>query len=372
MKECSAFYIKRKLGSKQKFSYIISSYLPSLLVFIVFTLLTFITIFMHSMGNQTNELIEVLGSGSIIVYEEYDDGVSICDKVKSGQALGYGEDETLLLNLKGVESSYFNERRASLLKLEGGIESGRNIVLSKTQANELDVKLGDKIVLALYETEKERIRPILCTITGLYSSGYGEFDETLSYVPLDLLDSAIFTEILLEKGEDNTELFRSLIADGHYASRYQLLYQDLLDNVLLSIRLITIIVLLIALVAGFFALNIATEYTSRDKKDIKSLYLMGYSNKDIGAIYRTLSFLVTIISSLLGGAFGLALVYIASFILRSLDPVRYPVLANYVTSFSIQIPWLDLLLLYLALSIVAYTSLYFSLRQFGRGRKVLL
>ncbi len=372
MKECSAFYIKRKLGSKQKLSYILSAYLPALLVFIVFTLLVFITIFMHSMGDQTSELIEVLGSGSIIVYDEYDDELYTCDKVKLGQALGYGEVDTLLLNLKGVEQSYFNERRQPLLKLEGTLESGRNIILSRTQAKTLDAGIGDKIVLALYDSAKERIRPVYCTITGLYSSGYGEFDETLAYVPLELLDSDGYVEVLLPKGEDNSTLYAQLIANGVRANRYQSLYKDLLDNVLLSINLITIIVILIALVAGFFALNIATEYTSRDKRDIKSLYLMGYSNKEIGQIYRTLSFAVTLISALFGGLFGLLLVNIAAFILRHLDPVSYPVLANYVTNFDLSIPWSNLALLYLALVIVSYTALYLSLRQFGRGRKVLL
>ncbi len=171
MKESSAFYILRKLGSKQKGNYIVSAYLPSVLVFIVFTLLVFITVFVHSMALQTNEIVEVLGSGSLIVYGEYDSDIGLCDSIKTGQALGYGKTDTLLLNLKGVDNSYFNDRRRQLLKLDGELQEGRSIVLSKSQAAKLDLNIGDRFVIALYESEKERIRPVNSTITGLYTTG---------------------------------------------------------------------------------------------------------------------------------------------------------------------------------------------------------
>lgn len=371
MTSAMKFYIKRKLGEKQKASYILSAYLPTLLIFIVLLLLVFITIIVHSMGLQTSEIVEVLGSGSILSYQKPTTTEAEVFEVKEGQGLGYGTDETLLLNLKGVEEDFFTSRKLKVLSLEGALKEGRSIILSKLQADKLNLKLGDKVVIALYESNKARVRPVYCEITGLYSTGYGEFDLNLAYVPRSLLTEESQYEILLPYGVDNTSLYKELSLEGLIVERYQVLYKGLLDNVLLSVRLINLIVVIIAFVAGFFALNIATEYISRDKKAIKSLYLMGFSNREVTVVYQNLSLSVTMISAFLGGLIGLLLSFLAVKVLGSLNPITFPVLTNYVTNFSIRIPYLSLALIYLALLLVSYFSLYFSLRGVGRGRSLL-
>jgi ABC-type transport system, involved in lipoprotein release, permease component len=368
------FYIKRKLGSGQKAGYVLSAYLPSLLVFIVFALLVFITVFVNSMGLRTEEIIECLGSSSILTYERPEadllpSGTEVFD-VRLSQGLAYGEDETLLLEVKGVEAEYFTGRRAPYMNLEGTLEEGRSIVLSSYEAGKLNVEIGDKVVVALYESAKGRVRPVYCTVSGLFETGYGEFDSSVSYVPLSLLEEGECHELLLPEGSDAEKVALSLEEAGFYARDYKTLYASLLDNVLLSVRLISLIVFLLSVAAGFFALNIAAEYTSRDANEIRTLYILGYTRREVMKTYRNLSLFVTMISALAGGVLGLLFSFGAVGILSSLSPAKYPVLLNYATNLSLHIPVLRLLALYFSLFAVSLFSLSVSLRGLKKGRNI--
>lgn len=373
MNEAMRFYIKRKLGKGQSFSYIVSAYLPSLLIFIIFLLIISITIMVYSMGIQTDRTIRLLGSGAILSFDEIDETFSHYDEIeifpfKETQSLSYGKEETLVLYIKGVEDSYFNAARGSVLNIDGKLGQGRSIVLSRLQLDKLNLSIGDNIVIVLYDSKLDRVRPVYCRITGSYSSGYGEFDRNLAYVPISLLQEDVMYEILLKDDGAFDKVFKSLKADGYNCVDYKTLYSDLLSNVTLSLSLINFIVIIISASAGFFAINIVAEYLSRDKTAIKSLYFMGFSNSDIRKTYKYLCFSVSLISSILGGFSGLILSSFLTKLVKTLDPVKYPVLINYVTNIELRIPYSTIFMIYLMMILISYVTIHLGIKG-QRGNK---
>lgn len=367
MNEAMRFYIKRKLGRSQSFSYIVSAYLPSLLIFIIFLLIVSITIIVYSMGIQTDRTIQLLGSGAILSFDEVDETFAYYDEIevfpfKETQSLSYGKEETLMLYMKGVEDSYFTEARKSVLNFNGNLEIDRSIVLSRFQLDKLNLSIGDSIVIVLYDSKLNRVRPVYCQITGSYSSGYGEFDQNLAYVPISLLQEDVMYEILLKDDGTFDKIFKRLEADGYNSVDYKTLYSDLLSNITLSLSLINFIVIIISASAGFFAINIVAEYLSRDRNAIKSLYFMGFSNIDIKKTYKYLCFSVSLISSIFGGFSGLILSSFLTKFIKALDPVKYPVLINYVTNIELRIPYSTIFLIYLMMMLVSYVTIHLGIK----------
>lgn len=368
LKDAQKLFVSRKLGLGQSPSYFLSRFLPSLLVLIISLLLSFALVMVHSMASAVDQTIQVLGSGTFVTYVD-PSAVSLpsgsrIDRVRSASGLIYGKSGEGLCFAKGVEEGYFTPEKLKHLRIEGDASS---LMVSAMMAKELSLSIGDKLVLAVYDDEKGRVRPIYLSLSGTYDSGYREFDSSLCYTSIDCIEGIDEYEILLSDGDDKDGVRRSLSLAGIGAEDYRVRYRALYQNVRLSIRLLTIVLLVIALLAGFFASNIAAEYVERDKKDIASLYILGMDSHEVASCYRLLSLCVAAIASFIGMVMGILLAVLASFLLSRVDASAYPALQNYVLNMSVRIPLSTLLLFYFALVSVSFLSLLFSLRHLGAG-----
>ena len=363
-------YLGRKCGKGMSPGYVARHYFPSLIVFLIVLTLTFVMVFISSMTVAIDRMIVLLGCGSIetetIVDVSSYDG-AVIDEVKTGDGIIYAESGKSLVHLKGVDiPQYFSGERKEGMKLVFSDESYKNeIIISSSLASILELETGDQMTLLLYESEKSRARPVLMTVKGIYSSGYAQLDRYLGFVDISLLDGTSSYEILLKKGDDVNAVLKSLNADGINAVSYREKYSSLCTNVDQSIMILYVILIFVALLAAFFSADIAHIYTSRDRKDIASLRLMGISEKRIRVIYRKMTLSSVFISSLLGICGGLLLSLLSPSMISFVALKEPQLIENYITSFTLSIPFSSIIMMLIAMLLCSSLTLRIELRRTG-------
>lgn len=363
-----SLYVRRKSGLGQSLHWCLRSYLPSLLIFFITLALAFALVFVYSVSDATEEVLRYLGSGDVAVYEEVPQSYLPSDaklyKVASSGGVAYSADNTALLGIRSVSSDYFFEERRERMKLElaDNTTTLGGIIISRETADELGVTLLDRIAVMMYEEENGRARPYYLLVEGLYSSGYSEFDSVQAYTTSALSSSSVSYEIFTEA--DASELALKLRSAGYAAQSSRELYSSIWSNIELSVSLLSVIVIFVAVLAGFFAISISAVYIERDSRDIASLMLVGFSKSDIVCCYRRITITAVAVSALLGMAAGVLLSYGTAPLLSSLDTVKYPALGNYVLSFSVHVPLVMLICLYLSLLLASYISLKVTLSRY--------
>ncbi len=374
--EALRLYVRRKTGHGQSVLWIIRSYLPSLLIVFISAILTFALIFVSSMSEAMEDTLVNLGSGNITVYSDIDPSLlregERAFSVETGSAIAAGASSSALVQVKGVDDEYFFDAKCDVLNLERCENNTtlEGVILSKTLAKELNTELGGRISLLIWDEEAGRTRPVFCFVEGLYHSGYGEFDAHLVFSSRRLTSSEADTEIYTDR-ED--ELLSILKGKGYSAGSYKEIYASIYDNIIRSVALLDAIVILVALLAGFFSLSISSEYVERDRREIAGIMLLGFSRSDIAAAYRRITINVVVIALAAGMMLGIVFSHVIMPVIAGLDSAEYPFLSNYVLSFDVRVPYVTLVLLALALLLTSVVSLRVSLRKmiFSDVRSVL-
>ncbi len=365
-------YTRRKCGEGMKRGYIISHYAPSLIVFLITMTLVFVMVFISSMTGAIERMIVLLGCGSFTTEEYIDvskyEGARI-DEVKEGDGILYSSGGRSLVHLKGVSlEEYFSGERGEGMKLETGDGEYRNeIVVSSTLASALSLSIGDRLTLLLYEKDEGRARPVLMSVKGIYSSGYAQLDRYLAFVDISLTDSDSEYEILLERNTDVDSVVQSLWKEGIWAQSYREKYSSLCTNVDQSIMILYVILIFVALLAAFFSADIAHVYTSRDRRDIASLRLMGMGEASVRAIYRRMTLVSVSLSSLLGTVCGILLSLLSPSLISFVARKEPEIVEYYISSFTLSVPLSSIILMLLLMILCSSLTLRIELYRTQRG-----
>lgn len=360
--ECERLYRGRKSGKGMSLRYKLGHFSPSLLVFLIVFTLTFVMVFMSSMTGAIERMIVLLGCGSVTTTSPVDvsgyENARI-DEVKEGDGILYASSGKSLVHLKGVDiASYFSGERETGMKLTLSDESYRNeIIISSTLASSLSLKIGDQMTLLLYEKEKGRARPLLMTVKGIYSSGYAQLDKYLGFVDITLVDGTSSYEILLDRNEDISAFLAALWKEGIYGESYRTKYSALCTNVDQSVMILRVILIFVALLAAFFSADIAHVYTSRDRRDIASLRLLGLTEKSVRGIYRRMTIASLTVSSVLGTAAGLLLSLSSPSLISFVARKEPELIEYYISSFTLSVPWSSLIVMLLLMILCSSLTL---------------
>ncbi len=365
-------YTRRKCGEGMKRGYIISHYAPSLIVFLITMTLVFVMVFISSMTGAIERMIVLLGCGSFTTEEYIDvskyEGARI-DEVKEGDGILYSSGGRSLVHLKGVSlEEYFSGERGEGMKLETGDGEYRNeIIVSSTLASALSLSIGDRLTLLLYEKDEGRARPVLMSVKGIYSSGYAQLDRYLAFVDISLTDSDSEYEILLERNTDVDSVVQSLWKEGIWAQSYREKYSSLCTNVDQSIMILYVILIFVALLAAFFSADIAHVYTSRDRRGIASLRLMGMGEASVRAIYRRMTLVSVSLSSLLGTVCGILLSLLSPSLISFVARKEPEIVEYYISSFTLSVPLSSIILMLLLMILCSSLTLRIELYRTQRG-----
>ncbi len=363
-------YIGRKRGRGMGVKWTLSSLLPALLIFLITAVLVFAMVFISSMTTAIDRMIIMLGSSSIVTGEEVDvsswSGASI-NKTREGEGVVFTEEGKSIIRLKGVNESYLQGEREEALKIVRSGEEVKNaIIVSTTLARKLNLELGSSMTMMLYEKEKNRTRPILMTVTGIFDSGYAQLDRYLAYVDFSLLDGEEEWEILLDQKDDLEKRCQELEELGISYKTYREKYSALYLNVKQSVSILYLILAFVALLAAFFSTDIVSVYLSRDRQDIAALRLLGMEEKRIRRIYLSLSLFAVAVSALGGTVLGLLLGLLSPSLIRIVASSNPGLVEYYISSFSVTVPTMELLLMVLAMVVLSALTLFISLSTSGR------
>ncbi len=363
-------YIGRKRGRGMGVKWTLSSLLPALLIFLITAVLVFAMVFISSMTTAIDRMIIMLGSSSIVTGEEVDvsswSGASI-NKTREGEGVVFTEEGKSIIRLKGVNESYLQGEREEALKIVRSGEEVKNaIIVSTTLARKLNLELGSSMTMMLYEKDKNRTRPILMTVTGIFDSGYAQLDRYLAYVDFSLLDGEEEWEILLDQKDDLEKRCQELDELGISYKTYREKYSALYLNVRQSVSILYLILAFVALLAAFFSTDIVSVYLSRDRQDIAALRLLGMEEKRIRRIYLSLSLFAVAVSALGGTVLGLLLGLLSPSLIRIVASSNPGLVEYYISSFSVTVPTMELLLMVLAMVVLSAITLFISLSTSGR------
>ena len=363
-------YIGRKRGRGMGVKWTLSSLLPALLIFLITAVLVFAMVFISSMTTAIDRMIIMLGFSSIVTGEEVDvsswSGASI-NKTREGEGVVFTEEGKSIIRLKGVNESYLQGEREEALKIVRSGEEVKNaIIVSTTLARKLNLELGSSMTMMLYEKEKNRTRPILMTVTGIFDSGYAQLDRYLAYVDFSLLDGEEEWEILLDQKDDLEKRCQELDELGISYKTYREKYSALYLNVRQSVSILYLILAFVALLAAFFSTDIVSVYLSRDRQDIAALRLLGMEEKRIRRIYLSLSLFAVAVSALGGTVLGLLLGLLSPSLIRIVASSNPGLVEYYISSFSVTVPTMELLLMVLAMVVLSALTLFISLSTSGR------
>ena len=363
-------YIGRKRGRGMGVKWTLSSLLPALLIFLITAVLVFAMVFISSMTTAIDRMIIMLVSSSIVTGEEVDvsswSGASI-NKTREGEGVVFTEEGKSIIRLKGVNESYLQGEREEALKIVRSGEEVKNaIIVSTTLARKLNLELGSSMTMMLYEKEKNRTRPILMTVTGIFDSGYAQLDRYLAYVDFSLLDGEEEWEILLDQKDDLEKRCQELDGLGISYKTYREKYSALYLNVRQSVSILYLILAFVALLAAFFSTDIVSVYLSRDRQDIAALRLLGMEEKRIRRIYLSLSLFAVAVSALGGTVLGLLLGLLSPSLIRIVASSNPGLVEYYISSFSVTVPTMELLLMVLAMVVLSAITLFISLSTSGR------
>ena len=363
-------YIGRKRGRGMGVKWTLSSLLPALLIFLITAVLVFAMVFISSMTTAIDRMIIMLGSSNIVTGEEVDvsswSGASI-NKTREGEGVVFTEEGKSIIRLKGVNESYLQGEREEALKIVRSGEEVKNaIIVSTTLARKLNLELGSSMTMMLYEKEKNRTRPILMTVTGIFDSGYAQLDRYLAYVDFSLLDGEEEWEILLDQKDDLEKRCQELEELGISYKTYREKYSALYLNVRQSVSILYLILAFVALLAAFFSTDIVSVYLSRDRQDIAALRLLGMEEKRIRRIYLSLSLFAVAVSALGGTVLGLLLGLLSPSLIRIVASSNPGLVEYYISSFSVTVPTMELLLMVLAMVVLSAITLFISLSTSGR------
>jgi len=375
--------IARKLGIRSSAAAKKRILFNMLLISVVVAALVFAQLFVVSMSRGIANKYALLGNGHLQVHEIADTAIPELENIVDVQlvaqtySLIYSPSKNLMVRLKGVRSSYFNEmRKAELTFLDTPLDAKGSslpqILLSRSIADKLEVAQGDRVALMMINDNS--LRPQLCIVGNLYDTGYKELDENLVFCDFSLMEKLFaskadtYFELLVS---DNTlaEVRSALEAEGLSVTSWDQENYAVATNLETSRQAVLGVMIVVAILCGYFISELSRELIEDDKSRIALLKLLGAGNSLIRGVYFSTVMLVTLFSIVLGTAagvlFGLNLGSMLSFLAQK----SIPALSFYLLDFTVIVPYLDIAIILFVLVVVSSMSVLWSLR---RVRKIPL
>ena len=369
LSEAARYYIRRKAGIGLGWRRKISTALPLLVLFLVTAALAFAVTFIDSMASEIDRMIAIMGYGSLWCTEDpsaYIPEDAEVSAISVASAIAYSSENENAAIVKGVESDYFSGFRAEELEIEKGDDDVLNpVVISSAMAENLGLSPGGRFTLLLWENEKGRARPLLCTVSSVFHSVYPQLDSHLIFIPLSLMGEISGYEILLPRGDEPDSLMNALWNEGIVAETYRTMYPALYSNVRSSISILYVILAAVAVLAAFFSSDATEYYIDRDRDEIKIMRLLGTKRNTLRSAYFIMTLSLVAIVSIIGIGSGLILSFLSPFLLEAAADSGVPLLEYYATTFVVEIPCTAILAIFILTVSVSALSIVFSLRRRG-------
>lgn len=290
-------------------------------------------------GFETELRTRILAMTSHASLESFGDGLAAWEEVR-GRAEGdadvraaapYIQGEAMLLRDEDVSGAIvrgilpLEERRVSGLAgklvsgtLEDLAPGGWNIVLGSALARELQVGVGDRVVLAISQGTVTpaglvpRMRRF--TVTGIFEAGMYEFDRGFAFVHLEdaarlwrMADRVTGIRLALDDMFLAPEVSRRVAAGvggGFYVTDWTRQHVNFFRSIQLSKQMMFTILLLVVAVAAFNIVSTLVMVVKDKQGDIAILRTLGASPRSIMVVFMIQGTLIGIAGTLGGLGIG--------------------------------------------------------------------
>lgn len=367
----------------------------ALLIAIVMIPLVLALIFMDGMMRGITDKYIMLQDGHIQLYhreplvddpemfKEMDARIISGDYVVAGHGIIYSRDATAEIRIKGVDQSYFNESRMAQLTFtdppfqnrQGNLAS---VMVGSAVAERLGVEVSDRVAFMIVpDSTSMVVRPVLATISSIYSSGYHELDASLVFMDRGSAlryfpkQKNAYTEILVAPSAADYlhEIHQSIETYADYDENYATWDEfngTVYQNFITSRQVILLVFLMILVVAGVYVASIAQELVQDSQQSIALYKTLGARNGQVRWAYFASVMVVTAIGMSIGVAGGLLIGTQLGFVLDLLGKSGIAGLQYYLLDFPVIISWDDILFISFAMFLISSVTVFLTLRRIRR------
>ena len=289
-------------------------------------------IIVHSYGKVTNDIFG----------NEIDALLDTYLETNSGEVVLIKENFTKGLSIRGYKQKEINNLpifKKNLTDIKFNNE--KNIILGKELSFDLDLKVGDNILIMSPKGEETIIGNLpkqeIFKIAGFFDSGLVDFDRNVAFTSIDNLESLLN----LDDNERNLEIFLKNPIQIKNAKKFfeikfpnNLIYtwadlnKPLFSALKVERNVMFIILSLIIIVATFNIISGLTILVKNKTKEIAVLKSIGVLNKSITKIFFLVGFYIgvtaTMFGVLIGVTFSIYIENIRSFLSKIFNISLFP------------------------------------------------
>jgi lipoprotein-releasing system permease protein len=267
-------------------------------------------IIVHSYGKVTKDIFGKDIDALLDVYLE----------TNSGEVVLIKENFTKGLSIRGYKSTEINNLpifKNNLTNLE--LNNEKNIIIGKELGFDLDIKVGDKILIMSPKGEETIIGNLpkqeIFEISGFFESGLVDFDRNVAFMSIDNLENLLN----LNQEQRNLEIFLKNPINIKNAKKFferkfnnNLIYtwadlnKPLFSALKVERNVMFIILSLIIIVATFNIISGLTILVKNKTKEIAVLKSIGVLNKSITKIFFLIGFYIGLTATIFGVLIGVA------------------------------------------------------------------
>ena len=267
-------------------------------------------IIVHSYGKATKDIFG----------KEIDALLDVYLETNSGEVVLIKENFTKGLSIRGYKSTEINNLpifKNNLTNIEFNNE--KNIIVGKELGFDLDMKVGDKILIMSPKGEETIIGNLpkqeIFEISGFFESGLVDFDRNVAFMSIDNLENLLN----LNQEQRNLEIFLKNPINIKNAKKFferkfnnNLIYtwadlnKPLFSALKVERNVMFIILSLIIIVATFNIISGLTILVKNKTKEIAVLKSIGVLNKSITKIFFLVGFYIGLTATIFGVLIGVA------------------------------------------------------------------
>ena len=267
-------------------------------------------IIVHSYGKVTKDIFGKDIDALLDVYLE----------TNSGEVVLIKENFTKGLSIRGYKSTEINNLpifKNNLTNIE--FNNKKNIIIGKELGFDLDIKVGDKILIMSPKGEETIIGNLpkqeIFEISGFFESGLVDFDRNVAFMSIDNLENLLN----LNQEQRNLEIFLKNPINIKNAKKFferkfnnNLIYtwadlnKPLFSALKVERNVMFIILSLIIIVATFNIISGLTILVKNKTKEIAVLKSIGVLNKSITKIFFLIGFYIGLTATIFGVLIGVA------------------------------------------------------------------
>ena len=293
-----------------------------------------------------------------------------------------GEDSKGIFVRSYRSADLMNKKIISENILSGKIYSDKSneILIGNIIANKLNLKIGNKVKIAIPKTDKTIFGNIprfkTLVVSGIFSVGMYEYDSNFIFTSPDisrkllLLDDGTFTHIEIEINNLSKEKESQRIIDKHISKINPSLYSvtwmqnnsSLINALNVEKNVMFLILVLIILIASMNIISGLIIFVKEKNKDIGILKTIGLDQVSLLKIFASIGLFNGIIGTFFGVVFGilfsLNIQSIQKFIENIFKTDLFSKEVYYLTSLPSRLDYIEIILIIIVSLIISFVSTF--------------